>query len=405
MEEAYGEIQRLGEMREELPFDIDGAVIKINDFSQRDILGQTVKFPKWAIAYKYPAEVKETKLKDIVIQVGRTGVLTPNAVLESVRLAGTTVSRATLHNYDNINDKDIRIGDTVLVRKAGDIIPEIIDSVKEKRDGKEIKFEMPAFCPECGSPVEREEGEAAFRCTSFECRAQILRNLHHFASKDAMDIEGLGIRIVKQLLDNGLIKNVADIYLLKEEDISVLDRMGEKSAKNLIQAIEKSKNAGLDCLVYALGIRQIGKKAAKIIAKHFKTIDNIMNAELSEFTDIFEIGEISGKNIVDFFEKEQNRHIVSRLKEQGVITEFEDNSVSEIFVGKTFVLTGTLPTLTRNDASKIIEDNGGKTSSSVSKKTDYVLAGEEAGSKLTKAQQLGIKIITEEQFLNMIKGD
>lgn len=404
MEEAYEEIQRLGEMRETLPFDIDGAVIKINDFSQREALGQTVKFPKWAIAYKYPAEIKETKLKDIVIQVGRTGVLTPNAVLEPVRLAGTTVSRATLHNYDNIKAKDIRIGDTVLVRKAGDIIPEITDSVKEKRTGEEKEFEMPEFCPECGGNVVREEGEAAYRCENFECKAQLLRNLYHFASKEAMDIEGLGPQLIKTLSEKGLVKNASDIYRLEEKDVAGLERMGKKSAKNLINSIEKSKNAGLDCLIYALGIRQIGKKAAKIIAKSFKNTDNIMNASLEDFTEIFEIGEISGKNIVEFFETESNRHIVNELKSLGVKTEYDESEgLSDIFGGKTFVLTGTLPTLKRSEASKIIEDNGGKTSSSVSKKTDYVLAGDDAGSKLKKAIELGVEIISEQQLLDMVK--
>ena len=403
MEDAYAEIQRLGEMREELPFDIDGAVIKVNSFSEREKLGTTSKFPKWAIAYKYPAEEKETKLKDIIIQVGRTGVLTPNAVLEPVRLAGTTVSRATLHNYDNIKDKDIRIGDTVLVRKAGDIIPEILDSVKDKRNGNEVVFSMPEVCPECGGKVMREEGEAAFRCTNMQCHAQMLRNIYHFASKDAMDIEGLGPQIVKQLVDNGLIKKVSDIYKLEKEDISDLERMGDKSAQNLIDAIEKSKEAGLDCVIYALGIRQIGKKAAKILAKHFKSIENILSATLEEFTNIFEIGEISGKNIVEFFSEEQNIKTIQELKDAGVKTDYADNSVSEIFLNKTFVLTGTLPTLTRSEAGKIIEDNGGKVSSSVSKKTDFVLAGEEAGSKLDKARKLNIIILSEKEFLKMLE--
>lgn len=402
IKEAYDEICRLGEMREELPFDIDGAVIKVNNFSEREQLGETTKFPKWAIAYKYPAEIKETKLLDIIIQVGRTGVLTPAAVLEPVRLAGTTVSRATLHNYDNIMDKDIRIGDTVLVRKAGDIIPEITESIKEKRDGSERIFKMPEFCPECGSPVEREEGEAAYRCTSVECGAQILRNLTHFASKEAMDIDGLGPRIVKLLLKNGLIKTVSDIYKLKADDVAQLERMGEKSAQNLINSIEKSKTSGLDCVIFALGIRQIGKKAARILAQHFKTIDNLMNAQLSDFTDIFEIGEISGKSVIEFFQKEQNRHTVAQLKELGVVTEYTDTGVSDRFSGLTFVLTGTLPNYTRSEAQKIIEDNGGKVSSSVSKKTSYVLAGEDAGSKLDKANKLGISVIDEEEFDNML---
>ncbi len=402
MEEAYNEIQRLGEMREELPFDIDGAVIKINDFEQRKILGETSKFPKWAIAYKYPAEIKETKLTDIVIQVGRTGVLTPNAVLQPVKLAGTTVRKATLHNYDNIKDKDIRIGDTVLVRKAGDIIPEIIASIPEKRTGSEKEYFMPEKCPVCGSEVKREDGEAAYRCTNIECKAQILRNLSHFASKEAMDIEGLGPQIVEALSENGLIEKVSDIYKLKNEELEKLERMGKKSAENLINAINNSKKQDLSNLLFALGIRQIGKKAGKNLASHFKNIDNIMNAEVEEFTDIFDVGEISGRNVVEFFKNPQNRKTIEELKEYGVNTEYISHDVSEIFKNMTFVLTGTLPTLSRADATKIIEDNGGKASSSVSKKTTYVLAGEDAGSKLKKAQELGIKIISEEEFLKMV---
>lgn len=402
MHDAYNEVLRLGEMREELPFDIDGAVIKINDFKQREMLGETVKFPKWAIAYKYPAEMKKTRLEDIVVQVGRTGVLTPNAVLEPVRLAGTTVQKATLHNYDNIADKDIRIGDMVWVRKAGDIIPEIVSCVKEERTGNEKIFEMPAKCPVCGSTVLREEGESAYRCQNIECYAQISRTLTHFASKEAMDIEGMGPRIVNLLLENKLIKKVSDIYGLTVSDIRELERMGKKSAQNLINAIEKSKNQDLSNLLFALGIRQIGKKAGKNIASVFKNIDNVMDATLEDFSDIYDVGEISGKNIVEFFSDAQNRQTVEELKAYGVNTEYISTEVSQIFLGKTFVLTGTLPSLSRSEATKIIEDNGGKTSSSVSKKTDFVLSGEEAGSKLAKAQSLGIKIISEEEFLIMI---
>ncbi len=402
MEDAFSEISRLGDMREELPFDIDGAVVKIDNFSSRNRMGETSKFPKWAIAYKYPAEIKETKLLNIFIQVGRTGVLTPNAELQPVRLAGTTVRRATLHNYDNIRDKDIRIGDVVRVRKAGDIIPEVIESVPEKRDGSEQEYPMPEICPVCGAKVIRAEDEVAIRCSNVECPAQILRNIVHFASKDAMDIEGLGPQVVNLLLENRLIEKVSDIYTLRREEIASLERMGQKSAENLIAAIEASKQNGLDRLIFALGIRQIGKKAGKILAKNFKSMSAIMDAKLEDFTGIFEIGEISGKSVVDFFSLESNRELIDALQIQGVNMEYTDESVSEIFLNKTFVLTGTLPTLSRSEATKIIEDNGGKASSSVSKKTDYVLAGEEAGSKLQKAMDLGITVITEEEFLGML---
>ncbi|MBQ7951219.1 MAG: NAD-dependent DNA ligase LigA [Clostridia bacterium] len=402
MKDAFSEIERLGELRETLPFDIDGAVVKINDFSSRVVLGETSKFPKWAIAYKYPAETKETRLTDIFIQVGRTGVLTPNAELEPVRLAGTTVRKATLHNDDNIKQKDIRIGDIVRVRKAGDIIPEVLESVPEKRTGEERVFSMPKKCPVCGTGIVRVEGEAAHRCPNLECPAQILRNIVHFASKDAMDIEGLGPQIVSLLLENKLIEKVSDIYELKAEQIASLDRMGQKSADNLISAIEASKQQELARLIYALGIRQIGKKAGKILAKNFKTMSRMMEATVEDFVNIFEIGEISGKSVVDFFSSEANRTLIEKLMQHGVNMEYQDESVSEVFLNKTFVLTGTLPTLTRNEASKIIEDNGGKVSSSVSKKTDYVLAGEEAGSKLKKAQDLGIIILSEEEFRKML---
>ena len=402
MADAFSEISRLGDMRETLPFDIDGAVIKLNDFSARNLLGETSKFPKWAIAYKYPAEIKETKLKNIFIQVGRTGVLTPNAELEPVRLAGTTVRKATLHNYDNIRDKDIRIGDVVRVRKAGDIIPEVVESVPEKRVGNEQVYPMPENCPVCGAKVVRIEDEVAIRCPNVECEAQILRNIVHFASKDAMDIDGLGVQIVNLLLQNGLIQKVSDIYRLKEEEISSLERMGQKSAENLISAIEKSKENDLSRLIYALGIRQIGKKAAKILAKNFKTMAKVTEATVEDFTEIFEIGEISGKSVVEFFSLASNRELLSELETYGVNMTYLDESVSEIFANQTFVLTGTLPTLSRNEASKIIEDNGGKVSSSVSKKTNFVLAGEEAGSKLKKAQDLGITILTEEEFFKML---
>ena len=402
IKDAFDEVERIGEERDKLGFDIDGAVIKVNSLRHREILGSTAKCPKWAVAYKYPPEVKETTLTDIVIQVGRTGVLTPNAVLESVRLAGTTVSRATLHNMDYIREKDIRIGDKVLVQKAGDIIPEVLSVVKEKRSGEEKIFEMPDVCPVCGADVVREEGEAAARCTGGECPAQLARNIIHFASRDAMDIEGLGPAVVHRLLDNDLIKSAADIYNLKVEDLSNLEKMGEKSANNLISAIDKSKNNDLSRLLFALGIRHVGAANAKNIAMHFGNLDNVINATVEEICSVDEIGEVIARSIVGFFNQEQNLDIIEKLRAHGVNFVCNETKKEGVFNGKVFVLTGTLPSLTRSEASKIITDNGGKVSSSVSKKTDFVLAGEEAGSKLDKANQLGIAVITEEELLNMI---
>ena len=402
IEEAFSEVERIGEGRSSLGFDIDGAVIKVNSLRQREMLGSTEKCPKWAVAYKYPPEEKETKLTDIVIQVGRTGVLTPNAVLESVRLAGTTVSRATLHNEDFIKEKDIRIGDTVIVRKAGDIIPEVVGVVKEKRSGNEKEYEMPTVCPVCGAKVYREEGEAALRCTGGECGAQLTRNIIHFASRDAMDIEGLGPAVVAKLLEEGLIKSSSDLYSLKAEDISILDKMGEKSAYNLINAIEKSTENDLSKLIFALGIRHVGQRNAKILSLHFKTLDALMAAKVEEIAMVNEIGNVIAESIVQFFSEPQNIDIVNKLREKGVNFTCKEKSQGGIFEGKTFVLTGTLPTYARADAAKIIEEHGGKVSSSVSKKTDYVLAGSEAGSKLTKAQALGVTIIDEEEFNSML---
>ena len=403
IESAFDEVEKIGEEREKLGFDIDGAVIKVNSLRHREILGSTAKCPKWAVAYKYPPEVKETTLTDIVIQVGRTGVLTPNAVLESVRLAGTTVQRATLHNIDYIRDKDIRIGDRVLVQKAGDIIPEVLSVVKEKRTGTEKVFDMPLVCPVCGAEVVREEGEAAVRCTGGECPAQLARNIIHFASRDAMDIEGLGPAVVHRLLDNDLIKSAADIYNLKKEDLSNLEKMGEKSAQNLIDAIQKSKENDLSRLLFALGIRHVGAANAKNIAMHFSTLDNIMIASEEEICAVDEIGDVIARSIAGFFKQEQNLDIVENLRKYGVNFVCNETKKDGVFNGKVFVLTGTLPTLTRSEASKIITDNGGKVSSSVSKKTDFVLAGEEAGSKLDKANQLGITVITEEEFRNILQ--
>ena len=402
IEEAFDEVLKIGEMRESLGFDIDGAVIKVNSLKQRQLLGTTAKCPKWAVAYTYPPEIKETKLIDITVQVGRTGVLTPNAVLESVRLAGTTVSRATLHNIDYIREKDIRIGDTVLVQKAGDIIPEVVCVVKEKRSGEEIVFEMPTYCPVCGAAVFREDGEAAIRCTGGECSAQLARNIIHFASRDAMDIEGLGPALVEKFLENNLIKSVSDLYTLKAEDISVLDKLGEKSAENLISAIEKSKSNDVSKLIFALGIRHVGARNAKILAMHFKNLDALIKADEESISAVDEIGEVIAKSIINFFAEPQNMEIIENLRSCGVNFICNEVMGEGVFNGKTFVLTGTLPTLTRSEASKIITDNGGKVSSSVSKKTDYVLAGEEVGSKLDKANALGIKVISEEDLRKML---
>ena len=402
IEEAFSEVKRIGEKRDALDFDIDGAVIKVNSLRQRELLGSTAKCPKWAVAYKYPPEIKETKLTDIVIQVGRTGVLTPNAVLESVRLAGTTVSRATLHNVDYIREKDIRIGDKVLVQKAGDIIPEVLSVVKEKRTGDEKIFEMPDRCPVCSARVYREEGEAAYRCTGSECEAQLARNIIHFASRDAMDIEGMGPAMVEKLLENGLVSSVYDIYTLKAEDVAALDKMGEKSASNLISAISKSKENDLSKLIFALGIRHVGSRNAKILAMKFRTLDKLINATEEEISSVDEIGTVIAQSIANFFNQEQNIELVSNLRSAGLNLECKEFISEGVFSGKTFVLTGTLPTLSRNEASKIITDNGGKVSSSVSKKTDYVLAGEEAGGKLDKANALGITVISEADLFNLI---
>ncbi len=403
IEDAYSQIQKIGEMRGELGFDIDGAVIKINDFEQRRLLGSTAKAPKWAVAYKYPAEQKQTKLTGITIQVGRTGVLTPTAELEPVRIAGSTVSRATLHNIDNITAKDIRIGDTVIIQKAGDIIPEVVEVVKEKRTGAETPYTMPEKCPICNTMVVREADEAATRCVNPECPAQKVRNIIHFASKDAMDIDGLGPAIIEQLADLELIKSPADLYYLKYEDLVDIDRMGVKSANNLIKAIENSKDAGLDRVIFALGIRNIGSKAGKVLAEKFGDIDCLSEATEEQLTKIEDIGPVMAKSIVNFFASTGAIDIIQKLRFAGVDLTYTKQTADNRFDGKTFVLTGTLPTYSRDEASEIIERFGGKTSSSVSKNTDYVLAGEKAGSKLAKAEQLGVKIIYEKEFISMIQ--
>lgn len=401
IDEALAEIRRIGDIRYTLPFDIDGAVIKVDDFSAREALGSTAKYPKWAIAFKYPPEEKETTLLDIEINVGRTGVLTPTAVFEPVLLAGTTVSRATLHNEDFIREKNISIGDTVVIRKAGDIIPEVL-SVSRHQDGAPL-YEMPKICPSCGAPVMREQDEVAIRCTNPDCPAQLLRMLIHFCSRDAMDIEGLGEAVLEVLVEKGMLRNAADIYNLDYEKIAALDRMGEKSAENLRNAVEKSKENDLGKLVFALGIRHIGQKAAALLAEHFLTMDALETASREEILAIDGFGEVMADSVVQFFALAQSRELIDALTAAGVNMRSKKEIVDNRFEGKTFVLTGTLPTMTRSEASKIIESFKGKTASSVSKKTDYVLAGEDAGSKLTKAQQLGVTIISETEFQEMIK--
>ena len=405
MDEIIEHIKYWTEHREDLGFGIDGMVIKVNNLAQREQMGYTAKSPRWAIAYKFPAERKETKLLDIVVEVGRTGTITPTAVLEPIRLAGTTVSRATLHNEDYINEKDIKINDTVLVQKAGDIIPQVVEVIKEKRTGEEIEFKMPEECPVCGEPTVRLEGEAAVKCINISCPAQIRRGIIHFASREAMDIDGLGESIITLLLKQDLIKDISDLYYLKKEQISVLERMGDKSATNLINAINKSKENDLWRFINGLGIKLIGTKAAKILASEFKDLDKLMNATEQELINLEEFGQTMADSVVEFFKEEKNISVIEKLKEAGVNTkliESDDADIPKIFEKMKIVLTGTLPTLKRNDAKEMIEKRGGKATSSVSKSTSFVLAGEEAGSKLTKANDLGIKVIDEEKFLQLI---
>ena len=404
IEEVKKAIEEIGEMRETLTFGIDGAVVKIDNLKFREILGTTAKTPRWAVAYKYPPEKKETILKDIICQVGRTGVITPMAILEPVKVAGSTVSKTTLHNEDFIKQKELKIGDTVVIQKAGDVIPEIVEVKKEKRTGKEKDFEMPKVCPVCGAPAVREEGEAAIRCTGIECPAKLFRNLVHFVSREAMNIDGLGENIISQFLDKGLIKDISDIYKLTFEDIASLKKNGQKFAQNLIDSINKSKENDLYRLITALGIRHVGAKASKLLARKYKTIDNLMEASFEDLSMINDIGPIVANSIREFFVQDQTIDLINKLKELGVNTKSLEEDVDDNrFEGKTFVLTGSLEDFTRGEASNIIEKYGGKTSGTVSKKTDYVLAGEEAGSKLTKAQSLGVTIISEEEFKNMIK--
>ena len=401
IEAALEQIEKIGQMRGTLPFDIDGAVIKVDSFSQRELLGSTSKFPKWALAFKYPPEEKETTLLDIEINVGRTGVLTPTAVFEPILLAGTTVSRATLHNQDFITEKGISIGDKIIVRKAGDIIPEVL-SVSWHNDENEI-YHLPEICPSCGGKVTREDGEAAVRCCNPDCPNQLLRNLIHFCSRDAMDIEGLGTAVLEVLVDKGIIKTAADIFTLPKDEIAKIDRMGEKSAENLIAAAEKAKSNDLSKLIFALGIRHIGQKAAQLLSNKFGSMEKLINATTEEIAAIDGFGLIMAQSVTEFFSHSESRELIGNLTSLGVNMTGEETVKENRFDGKVFVLTGTLTSFKRSEASKIIESLGGKTSSSVSKKTDYVLAGEDAGSKLQKANDLGVTVISEAEFTEMIK--
>ncbi len=397
------EIQLIGENRYSYPFDIDGAVVKIDNFTEREKLGATSKFPKWAVAFKYPPEEKETVLRDIEINVGRTGALTPTAVFDPIILAGTTVSRAVLHNQDFIDEKDIRIGDTILVRKAGDIIPEVLKSVSHP-DGSE-PYLIPKHCPVCNEETVKDDDEAVIRCVNPLCPATIYRSIIHFATRNAMNIEGLGPAIVELLLNNKLISSPADLYYLKLSNLSSLERMGELSGGNLLKSIEESKTRGLAKVLFGLGIRNIGERASKLLAEHFLSIDRLFEATVDEITEIEGYGEVMAQSVVSYFERQESRDIIEKLKNAGVMLYEEVKETTDLFKGKTFVLTGTLPTYSRNEAKAIIEENGGKVSSSVSAKTDYVLAGEDAGSKLTKANSLGVTVISEDEFNKMVKGN
>lgn len=397
------QVRYLGDHREELPYDMDGAVIKINDLEQRRQLGSTAKAPRWAVAYKYPPEQKESKVVDIVVQVGRTGVLTPKAVIEPVRLAGTTVTNATLHNQDFVDKLDIRVGDTVVVQKAGEIIPEVLSVNHALRPEGTVPFHLPEICPECGGPVVRDEDGVAMRCTGAECPAQRLRNIAHFASREAMDIDGLGISLCESLIRNGLVKSPAELYYLQQESLEKLERMGKKSAANLMHAIEQSKQQGLARVLCGFGIRQVGAKASRTLASHFGTMDKLMAASAEELTAVPDIGPITAGFIREWLDQPQSQHQIRLLREAGVVLENTDVVLDTRFQGKTFVLTGALEQYTREEAGALIEKFGGKVSSSVSKKTSYVLAGENAGSKLTKANDLGIPVITEDEFAQMIQ--
>ena len=402
-EEIVGHIEHLGALRDDLAYDIDGVVVKLDSLADRARMGEGTNTPRWAVAYKFPPEQKITRLESVTVAVGRTGVLTPTANLTPVRLAGTTVSRATLHNLDFIRERDIHLGDYVTVQKAGDIIPEVVCAHPERRDGTEIPFEMPTVCPSCGEPVFREEGEAAVRCTNGACPAQLSRGIEHFASKDAMDIDGLGPQIVEALIRAELIRDPADLYALTVDQVAVLERMGEKSAKNLVEAIDRSRKAGLERLLYALGIRNIGSVAAAALAARYGTLEAAMDATVEDLCAIPDFGEITALCVVNYFSHEPNRALCRRLMEMGLETGSTAAPTGDRYAGKTFVLTGTLPTLTRDEAAAMIKAQGGKVTGSVSKKTDYVVAGEAAGSKLTKANELGIKVIDEAALMEMMK--
>ena len=404
IEEVKKAINKIGEDRENLTFGIDGAVVKVDNLKLRTILGTTSKVPKWAIAYKYPPEQKETILKDIEFQVGRTGVITPLAILEPVRVAGSLISKTTLHNEDFVKEKGLKIGDRVIIQKAGDVIPEIVRAVVEKRDGTEKEFVMPTHCPVCGAETVREEGESAVRCTGIECPAKLYRNLVHFVSREAMNIDGLGENIIGILLEKKMISNIADIYDLEFEDLTSLKKNGKKFAQNLIDSINISKQNDLYRLITALGIRHVGVKAAKVLAKTYENMDNLANASIEDLSQVDEVGPIVANSISEFFSQEQTKDLLKRLKDAGVNMERQkEENEDDRFAGKTFVLTGSLEKYSREEASNIIEKFGGKTSSSVSKKTTYLLAGEDAGSKLTKAQSLGVQIISENEFEEMCK--
>lgn len=404
-EEIFTFIRTMGDRRDALPCGIDGIVIKVNDLAARETLGSTAKCPRWAIAYKFPPEEKPAKLRDIVVQVGRTGVLTPNAVFDPVRLAGTTVSRATLHNLDFIRQRDIRVGDTILVRKAGDIIPEVLGVDHSKRPEGAAEFEMPTVCPVCGAPVVQEPGEAAFRCTGAECPAQLLRSITHFAGRDAMDIDGLGPAVVQLLVEQKLAASPADLYTLRLTDVASLDRMGRRSAKKLLEAIEKSKQRPLSRLLYAFGIRQVGQKAAGLLARQFGSMDRLQEATREELCAIPDIGEITAESLCRWLESAQGQHLIARLREAGVNMTQPDEQLSHRLEGRTFVITGTLEKRSRQEMTQFIQQHGGKVSGSVSKRTDYLVAGEDAGSKLQKARELGVPVLTEDELEAMTEEE